>query len=553
VLASSIAAGQSPADSAAGQAIALTPASTFVAMNPAVFGDSLRAAADLNYAHKPQWRTSGLSLNTGAFRVQAGRGHFDYAPREDEYFVGLDYARALLYQRLMPHVSFVLGADVSLGYGSENVGGGNGNVGETTGGFISAGLRSRFGNLTVIPFFAPGYFSGRYTRVRGGITSSVAGKRITQGGGVRLELDDRFTIDFGVRKTRLSGAIPRYGMAVGLNALPLRRDALPNVRNLRLEMDNDFFTFKIPPRRRPDDDYTNGVRLSFDRADPARSLSFLTSNRTACGALSVAGPCAAARIEIGQEIYTPTDDSFLNLKFDRPYAGWLYASYSGHVLTSREDRSTTFAGGVVGPQSLAEKTQKAFHALFPWYRAPNGWTSQLTFEPGFLATTARRYLVGGSGTHANYFQLIPEWKISLGNVLTGGSAGAVARVGYKVPAPWNSSSSNRSSFGAYAFAGIREDLVLHNIFLDGNTFRGRAQVKRNPLVWQRQAGMGLRIGFLAAEYRAVLRQREYQVKNEDLCSALGCPMPSAFPIASILHIPKSHPYGTLSVTIGRSF
>lgn len=547
-------AAQSARDTAAAQALALTPASTFVVMNPVIFGDSVRAAMNFDYAHKPQWRTSGFALNVGAFRAQVGRGHFAYSPFEDEYFVGLDYASALLDKPLIPHLNFVLGADASVGYGAVNSGGGRGTVAETTGGFIAAAVRARLGSLTIIPYFAPGFFIGRYTLVGNGFLSGMTGKRITQGGGVRFELADKLNVDFGVRKTRIGDAIPRYGMSVGLTALPFSQGTSSNVRNLRFEMDNDFFTFRIPPRRRPDEDYTNGLFVSFDRSEPIRALSILTSHRAVCGDQPHAPACALARIEIGQEIYTPIDDSFLNLKFDRPYAGWLYGSYSGHLLTDREDRSITLAIGAIGPPSFAENVQKGFHALFPWYRHPNGWGSQLRFEPGILASMTRRYLIGGSGTRSEYLQVIPEWKISLGNVLTGGSAGALARIGYDVPQPWNSSSSRHPRFGAYAFAGIREDLVLHDIFLDGNTFRGHAQVIRTPWVWQRQAGAGLRIGYVTAEYRAVLRQREYRVRNIDLCLATGCPAPSTLPtIPSTLDIPKSHPYGTLSITIDRSF
>jgi lipid A 3-O-deacylase len=545
---------QSAGDSAAGHAIALTPASTFVAMNPAMLGDVVRTAIGYNYAHKPGWRTSGVALNIRDFRIQVGSGHFGVAPRESEYFVGLDFARALVSAPVISRVKFILGADVSAGYGAIEFQPGNGAVGQTMGGFISAALRARFGDLTIIPFFAPGFFLGKYTQVDDGFLSSQSGRRLTQGGGVRVEVADRLNIEFGVRKTRIGDAVPRYGMAIDVSELPLPRGAQSNIRNLRLEMDNDFLIFGIPPQRRPDDDYTNGLRVSFDRSEPLKALAALTSFRPACGDRQGPAACAVARIEIGQEIYTPTGDSFFNLKFDRPYAGWLYGSYSGSLLTNRDDRSITLTAGVIGPQSFAEKVQTAFHALFPWYRHPSGWGSQLKFEPGIVASLTHRYLAGGSGPLAEYVQVIPEWKISIGNVLTGGSAGARARIGYKIPAPWSLSAARGSRIGAYAFAGFREDLVLHDIFLDGNTFRGHAQVHRVPWVWQRETGAGVRVGFVTAEYRAVLRQREYRVGNFDPCSVFACATLSALPIiAPILDIPKSHPYGTLSITIDKSF
>ena len=110
---------QSSRDTAAARAIALTPASTFVVMNPAMFGNRVRGELDYTYAHKPFWRTSGIGLNVGNFRVQAGRGAFAFPPKEDEYFVGIDYAGTLLEKNLFPHLAFVVGADASLGYGAE--------------------------------------------------------------------------------------------------------------------------------------------------------------------------------------------------------------------------------------------------------------------------------------------------------------------------------------------------------------------------------------------------------------------------------------------------
>lgn len=548
---------QGSSDSSAGQAIALTSASTVVAMNPAIFGELVRGALDLSYAHKPQWETRSAGLSVGSLRVQLGSGHFNQAPFVKEYFVGIDFARVLLNAPVNRYLSFVIGADGSIGYGAEDFGGNRGDVGETMGGFVAAGLKAKVRGLSVTPYFAPGFFHGRYTIVETGSRSSKSGNLVTQGGGVRVELADRLRMEFAVRKTRIAGAIPRYGMSAGLNALSLPKGGISNVNDLRLEMENDYFTFWIPPAQRPDEDYTNGLRVSFERNEPLRGLGVLSPNRPSCRAEAPASECALARIEIGQEIYTPIDDSYSNLKFDRPYAGWLYGNYTGHILSDRQDRSIGISLGVIGPQSLAEQVQTAFHSLFPWYRHPNGWEKQLSFEPGVVVSAARRYLVGGWSRRADYIQIIPEWKLSAGNVLAGASAKGTVRFGYQLPHPWNARQNGRRLFGAYALGAIREDLVLHDIFLDGNTFRGHSQVTRVPWIWQREWGGGVRLGFLTAEYRAVIRQREYRVKTvEDIDVARGfSPIAGNSPGVSgpILDIPKSHPYGSLSLTINRSF
>ena len=545
---------QSSRDTAAARAIALTPASTFVVMNPAMLGNRVRGELDYTYAHKPFWRTSGIGLNVGNFRIQAGRGAFAFPPKEDEYFVGLDYAGTLLEKELFPHLAFVVGADASLGYGAEKFRAGFGYVAETTGGFISTALRAEAGPVTIIPYFAPGFFRARYTRVTEDVLTGKTGKRITQGGGVRIQFFDHLSAEFGVRKTRIGEAVPRYGMSIGASALPLPQGVPSNVTNVRIEMDNDYFAFRTPPQRRPDEDYTNGLRLSFDRTEPIDALAFLTRHAAPCAADARVKRCSRARLELGQEIYTPVDDSFLNRQFDRRYAGWLYGSYSGHLLTDREDRSVTIAAGVVGPQSLAKTVQTGFHALFPWYHHPNGWADQLAFEPGVIASSTRRYIVGGT-RYSDYLQLIPEWRVSAGNVLTGASVKTTARIGYNVPAPWSVVTSRAKTFGAYAFAGAREDLVLHNIFLDGNTSRHNSPVKRVPWVWQQETGFGFKAGFFTAEYRLARREREYRVARvpEFDIAVSNQPVPAGVPIVPIIDVPSSHPFGTLSVTIDRSF
>jgi lipid A 3-O-deacylase len=550
---SSAALAQSAGDSAAGQAIALTPASTLVAMNPVMLGDTLRSSASYGFAHKPGWRTSGIDVNVGALRIQAGKGHFAPAPRESEYFVGVDFARRLLRAEPARNLAFVVGVDASLGYGAIEVEQGYGDVAETAGAFLSFALRWDVGPLAVIPYFAPGFFAGRYTLTSGSVSRAESGKRLTQGGGIRAELFDHLTVEFAVRKTRISGAVPRYGMAAGFNALPFPRGVPSNVNNLRVEMDNDYFAFWISPIHRPDEDYTNGVRVSFDRSVPVKALSRLSSNETPCALPHGLSRCAVARVEFGQEIYTPIGETYIYLHHDRPYAGWLYGSYAGHVQSQTEDRILAVTVGVVGPESFAESVQKGFHALFPGYRHPVGWETQLAFEPGVVASVSRRYLLATSTVSDENVQVIPEWKLSAGNVLTGASAKTTMRLGYRMAHPWDLSGAGHGALGGYVFGAIREDLVLHDIFLDGNTFRANRQVKRVPWVWQREWGGGLQLGFVTAEYRAAFRQREYSVKTFDELVVTQIGPTQVFSSERIPDVPKSHPYGTVAVTINRSF
>jgi hypothetical protein len=541
---------QSADANGAASAIALTPASTFVTMNPAVFGDVPRGAFSLNSAHKPGWRTAGGSVNVGAFRIQAGKSHFLAAPGEKHYFVGLDYGRKLFDISITRGIDFVAGADASVGRGATEFQGlsGFGDIGQTVGVILPVTLRLGVRGFEVSPYFAPGAFFGRYTLGTFANHRSNSGRRLTEGGGIRLEIFGRAAVEWSVRKTLIADAVPRYGVGMWYSVTPLPAGVTSELSDLRFEMDNDFNNFWLPPQKRPDIDYTNGLRVSANRTTPLPGLSRLTSNLPFCSITMAATRCGSARVEIGQEIYTPVNDADVNLKYDRPYAGWLYASYAAHVSTETEDRVSTARIGVVGPPSMAQGVQTAFHRLFPWARHPVGWETQLRFEPGIVASYSRSYLVGSSLISSKAVQLIPEWNVSAGNVLTGASVAGSIRVGYHLPHPWlRSSSVAPDRYSVFAFGKQREDLVLHDIFLDGNTFGRSRSVKRAPLVWQEEAGAGIKLQAVTVEYRAVARQLEYRPSDIPAGVSPGARLPAT------ITVPAHHPYGTISIAVDRAF
>src|SRR6185436_13255600 len=88
-------------------------------------------------------------------------------------------------------------------------------------------------------------------------------------------------------------------------------------------------------------------------------------------------------IALSQEIYTPEDLHATTVVLDdRPYAGWLYATGTlqrrGRMARGLPVmESLRLDAGVIGPESLAEETQKSWHGT-----APQGWDNQLKTEPG---------------------------------------------------------------------------------------------------------------------------------------------------------------------------
>src|SRR2546430_4390125 len=136
-----------------------------------------------------------------------------------------------------------------------------------------------------------------------------------------------------------------------------------------------------------------------------------------------------------QQIYTPenlqTSAVAVN---DQPYAGWLYTT----LTLQRRGRMSSGIGvienlkldlGVIGPESLAEETQKSWHGL-----QPMGWANQLKTEPG-LNLRYNRSLLFSVGTKESSWRgdFIPFFDSSAGNVLTYFGAGGTLRFGYNIP------------------------------------------------------------------------------------------------------------------------
>ena len=159
--------------------------------------------------------------------------------------------------------------------------------------------------------------------------------------------------------------------------------------------------------------------------------------------------------------------------------------------------------------------------MFPSVMVPPGWNNQLKFEPGLILTASRKNFTELRAGPAS-IGLIKSGSVSLGNILSDAEAGLTLRAGLNSPHPWNLEKQNH--LGVYASFGAREDIVLHNLFLDGNTFRASPRVKRIPFVWQKELAAGISMGSISLDYLLTVRSQEFTT---------GRPY---------------HPYGTISLT-----
>lgn len=270
-----------------------------------------------------------------------------------------------------------------------------------------------------------------------------------------------------------------------------------------------------------DQHFTHGTRLSWMSAEN----SVPDWVKDAASLVPLFDEDASKRIvySLGQNILTPDDISQSALiANDRPYAGWLYAGIGLVSVDGDRLDNLELDIGVVGPYSGAEDVQKTWHRWFG-FQSPNGWDNQLKNEPALLLSYERKWrrwsrfkALGFDG------DITPHIGANLGNVLTQIATGFTVRIGndlsrhydYGPPRirpslPGSDYFSANDGIGWYVFLGAEGRGVLHNIFLDGNTYRRSHSVSKKPFVGDVQAGVAVIIGRVRVAYTHVLRTKEF--------------------------------------------
>jgi lipid A 3-O-deacylase len=507
-------AARSQPEAAAG--LVMTPA-TFSVLNPSIFGDYGPVVLGANYGQRPVAKTYLFSAALSHVRFQFGRTTSPYSPHGVKAFMtSLDYARGISSWAINPSMDLVSGVQGSVGYGVINFGEGIGDEGVSAGAILA--MAARFSNqwLRITPYVAPGYFFAREALIGYSFSCTAlivdgksvpncsgdtdAGFRFSFGGGVRLDIAERLSLEAGVRKTQTPNAKTRRSFGLSYRIGDLEPHGLRDAGSFTLEMDNDLFAGRGGLL---DQDYTQGFHFTFNRRESPVALSRLLDRLENCSA--EIGCVTRTTILVGQEIYTPRYIPSIAAG-DRPFAGWLYGGVQSSAVTDRDLTSLSIKVGVTGPPSLAEQLQVTFHEMFPTVIVPPGWNNQLKFEPGLMATASRKNFSELRAGPAS-IGLIKSGSVSLGNILTDAEGGLTLRAGLNAPHPWNLEKQNHR--GVYASFGVREDIVLHSLFLDGNTFRGGPRVKRIPFVWQKEIGAGISMGSTSLDGRLITRSQEY--------------------------------------------
>ncbi len=229
---------------------------------------------------------------------------------------------------------------------------------------------------------------------------------------------------------------------------------------------------------------------------------------------------------IGQSMFTPEDTSRLNLIPDEaPYAGLLFARVSIANKNSVTADAVGLVFGLVGPASLAEKTQKGVHAITN-SEDPQGWVHQLKNEPIFNVNYRFKWKPYSAfiGKTTFKMEVMPYTGFSLGNLLTEAEVGMMFRIGDPVDSFGSAINlggiqalpdiiDKPMNFSWFFFSGVEASYTAYTLLLDGNTFRKSHSVDRIPQTASLIGGLAMgwkryRLGFYMSRRTRVFETQD---------------------------------------------
>lgn len=289
----------------------------------------------------------------------------------------------------------------------------------------------------------------------------------------------------------------------------------PESGTLSILFENDIFY-------NTDRDYTNGVQFAWTTS-PDDSWDWATKTARLLPFFAQTGEVRTS-YSLGQNIYTPTNLTLSDPDpRDHPYAGFLYAGLGVVDETQTQLDQAQLQLGAVGPDSLAEETQKLVHRIIH-DTIPQGWHYQLHNEPALVLMDEKSWRAFESGRILGLsFDVDPHLGAAVGNVYDYVNGGAMVRFGYDLPddygplriepsLPGSNYFVPTAGFGWYVFAGIDARAMGRNIFLDGNTFEDSRHVDKLPFVGDGQLGAALTFRKFRLTYTHVFRTKEFRTQ-----------------------------------------
>lgn len=246
----------------------------------------------------------------------------------------------------------------------------------------------------------------------------------------------------------------------------------PYSKELSIITENDNYNFTLKDRY-----YSNGffIRFNWLAKQKLNERVLKTIHRTEAGQM------------IFNSYYNRRSSDTVRKTMDRPFAGWLYASYGQtKIFSNRDVLQFDAVFGVVGPAALGKQIQKAYHKFINLYNI-YGWEYQLLNEVGINASVQYyRSLIKND----QHFSLHAVGKAMLGNTFTNASAGLLLKAGNKEREEHTSYWSGRlgephekSNHHTEAFVFLEPVLMAqaYNATVQGGLFRSNKGPYVSPL------------------------------------------------------------------------
>jgi hypothetical protein len=232
------------------------------------------------------------------------------------------------------------------------------------------------------------------------------------------------------------------------------------------------------------------------------------------------------------QIYTPSDRGANELvKNDRPYAGYSYLEMGLHKSTTTTLDSLNIELGIVGPSADMQSLQDSMHKVLN-VNSLNGWDHQLKDEYIFQLNYMRKWRLKYEDIGSFNSVLVPYSGVNLGNKSTKISAGALYRVGFNIPSDYGVNSMNEggfsslpthsktivnhpSDFSMFLNLSSGANLVLKDIFLDGNTFKDSHSVDKNIVNAYVMAGVTFRYKHFCLDFFHSYYSKEFDNRAQE--------------------------------------
>ena len=245
----------------------------------------------------------------------------------------------------------------------------------------------------------------------------------------------------------------------------------------------------------------------------------------------VSGSIHNVGILLGQQIYTPSDiQTTTLLEQERPYAGFLYGGLALHSKTDVILDTLEIVLGVVGPAAKAELAQNTVHD-FRNIPTAKGWDNQIHNEPAVRFSWQRKWRMHSMALwNILDYDLISHAGLALGNVRTSGNAGGEIRFGYNIQQDFGSdvirpgagvsapvytgSKQDKTAWGIHLFASSQVEGVIHDIFLDGNTWKNSHNVDKKKLVADLSLGLAFNLDMFKLTYRHLFRTKQFDNQRQ---------------------------------------